>query len=75
LYEQRLQPRSHVLHELVLETSLRVRGDAEKDNRQKTKHAQSWVQVVWELGWIYTSMIHLQQVYYIQWLNEVEQQF
>jgi hypothetical protein len=26
-------------------------GDAEKVNRQKTKHAQSWGQVGWTLRW------------------------
>jgi hypothetical protein len=52
-----------------------VTGDAEKDNRQKTKHIQSWRQVSWALGWRHTSLLHLQQVYCIQWQNEVERQF
>jgi uncharacterized membrane protein len=30
-------------------------GDAENDNRQKTKHAQSWGQVGWALGWRHTT--------------------
>jgi hypothetical protein len=30
-------------------------GDAEKDNRQKTKHAQSWGRVGWALGWRHTA--------------------
>jgi hypothetical protein len=29
-------------------------GRCRKDNRQKTKHAQSWGQVGWALGWRHT---------------------
>jgi hypothetical protein len=32
-----------------------VTGDAEKDNRQQTKHAQSWGQVGWVLRWRHTT--------------------
>jgi hypothetical protein len=32
-----------------------VVGDAEKDNRQKIEHAQSWGQVGWVFGWRHTT--------------------
>jgi hypothetical protein len=51
-------------------------GRCRKDKRQKTKHAQSWGQVGCALRWRHTTVpLHLQQVYYMQWQNEVEQQF
>jgi hypothetical protein len=52
-----------------------VTRDAKKDNRQKTKHAQSWGQVGWVLKQRHSSNLHLQRVYYIQWQNKVARQF
>jgi hypothetical protein len=51
-------------------------GRYRKNNRQKTKPAQSWGQVGWALGWRHhNSPLHLQWAYYIQRQTEVKQQF
>jgi hypothetical protein len=41
--------------------NLGVTEDARKDNRQTTKHAQSWGQVGWVLWWRHISNLHLSE--------------